>query len=385
MILTFYVYSIKGVSLVNRIPRHNLPNIPYTERERPTNLRIHKHTSTQAHTHHSTTMEELRGNFASSDPEGLSPPFNEVNPGSAKEHFDKSEFLAAIAATRQELPTLNTGEPLKKAFELWYIRIQSLLILQQGQQAAEEISRNLGILEDSKPNLSSSDRISAWRLKILTVPVKTKGLNQSAVQQYYNLAYEARVAANVLSSGSEMQKEWLRCVEIAGQYALSTLIAMKDYDSAIQLLRVHHKADPRPLYATLLALLHITIGDTLGANPWLQKIENESEREKLRELAVFADDDSRSSSSDKLTVMWGLHDLYEGRVKDAVEELKTKASTERTNKGLVVTPIIANLALLYKLCYANPEKQYESLKERLIEAGNLHLESTDPEIIRMLG
>lgn len=330
-------------------------------------------------------MEELRGNFSSSDPVGPSPPFNEVGNGSAKEHFDRSEFFAAIAATREELPALQDSDSFKKAFDLWYIRIQSLLILQQGQQAAEEISRNLGILEDSKPSLSSSDRMSAWRLKILTVPVKTKGLNQSAVQQYYNLAYEARVAANILSKGSELQKEWLHNIEIAGQYALSTLIAMKDYDSAIQLLRVQYEADQTPIYATLLALLHITIGDTLGANPWLQKVEDESEKEQLRELAVFADDDSRIPANGKLTIMSGLQDLYEGKINDAIDDLTNKAVSERTNKGLVVTSTIANLAILYKLCYADPKEQYESLREKLVESGNLHIESTNAEFIRMFG
>lgn len=218
-----------------------------------------------------------------------------VKPQSARRNavdlFESGDLAAALDATHAEIPE---AESLTQALELWYVRVQCLLTLQYKVEATREIDANLGILDDSKDEYAEfrnqldtpRARLNSWRLRLLLVPVRVGRINQATVQKYYAMAFEARSESELA-----LKDEWMQAVKLAGTYAVAALVILKDYISAAELLEVQYRAAKDEKLARWLCLLHIMVGDTLGAHSWMTEVSDGAEQQRLTDLINFAESD----------------------------------------------------------------------------------------------
>jgi len=241
--------------------------------------------------------------------------------------FRDGKLEEALAATYYAIP--GQTESPETALELWYIRVQSMLILQYKVEATKEIGACLGILDDSKEPYaefkrsvltSPQARLNSWKLRLLLVPVRVGRINQAAIQKYYSMSFEARDEAGI----GDLKQEWLDCIRLAGMYVVSALITLKDYSSAIDLLTLHFEATKDSQLAVWLGLLHIMVGDTLGARSWASEVPGDTpSHRELSDLIKFAEDDSRTEDTGVVA------DVFNGRIDRALAELTQSAPGPR--------------------------------------------------------
>lgn len=278
---------------------------------------------------------------------------NEIT-GTPRELFENGHCIKLLAETTKLIPKCIDDPSPAYVLELWFYRIQSLLILHLGHQAAREISSNLGSLdsEEFKETLKTPEDVyAAWVLSLLLVPVKTKGINPGSVQHYYTLGFKARQEA-IKNRGSSVEQQWLGGVKLAGLHALSTLIALRDYMTAIHLLRSHYEATHDSQYAKILALLHVIIGDTLGCQAWAARTEDKSYKDDIDALRKFADGGLEKGGLENgvhNTCIDGVDELYQGKLLAALQKLELREGQSKGDLNYD-TRRVSNLALLYESC-----------------------------------
>lgn len=297
-------------------------------------------------------------------PKEAPPPFEQLESGlDPKEYFTRGHFTAAIQSTTELIPN---STDVGVVLQLWYIRIQSLLFLQLGHQAAEETHTCLAPLETEEFLNTLPDneaKLVAWKLKLILVPVRTKGINQSAIQLYYSLGADAR--ANACEGYTD---KWLSALKLAGIYTVSALIAMRDYLTVIHLLTVQYNAVNDDETAQLLAMIYIYIGDTLSARAWVARLPQNSETAKLKALYTFADADSSEN------ILPVVSEIYSGRVNEAIAKLEAKVTSD---SGVAMNTDLTNLFTLYDLCYPDSRQRRAQLAEKLVAGGNKYLENIE--------
>lgn len=285
--------------------------------------------------------------------------------------FSRGFFSEVVNRTAGLIP--DAVESPQLALSLWYIRIQSLLFLHMGFKAAEEIGRCLYPVESAEfqASLDSEAQLAGFKLRLLLVPVQTKGINHVTVSRYYAMAAEARSRASEASEASNEENvvsKWLELISLCGIYALSSLIALKDYETSIELCQIHYKATNNPLYARIIALLHLVVGDSLSAREWVGRADDNGE---IQALIKFCDDDSTGGNVPEF------EDLYKGKISQALAEFETKALTVRNKNGSLVNANLINLFTLYNIYFSDPEGCRARFLQQLNETEPTHLESTE--------
>lgn len=267
-----------------------------------------------------------------------------------RELFENGNCINVLAKTTELIPKCIGDASPAYVLELWYYRVQSLLILHRGHQAAQEISSHLGSLDSHEfvATLKTPEDIyNAWFLSLLLVPVKTKGINPGSVQHYYTLGFKARQEA-LKSKGMPIEQKWWDGVKLAGLHVLSTLIALRDYMTAIHLLKTHYEVTRDSLYAKILALLHILIGDTIGCQAWASKTEDKSDRDEIDALRKFADGELKTGN--RGSCIDSVNELYQGKLLEALEHLEMREG-QLKGDAKYDTRRISNLAILHGTCF----------------------------------
>lgn len=284
--------------------------------------------------------------------------------------FDNAYFIEVIDRTSELIP--EASEDPQLVLSLWYIRVQSLLYLHMGGKAAEEIRVCLQPLNspDFEAALSAEMKPDLFKLRLLLVPVSTRGINHTTVAKYYSMAASARQAALEYEA---LRERWLQLVELCGEYALSSLIALRDYAASIRLCEVHYVSTHDPKHARALALLYLLVGDSLAAREWVDRAGSASG--SLHELVLFTDDNSEHTVP-------GFSELSRGDLESALVQFERLALTERNANGSLVNTAVQNLFLLYGWCDRNPAERRRQFVEKLKAEPSAHLES--PELAALL-
>ena len=309
-------------------------------------------------------------NFTS-QPKRLPKPFEYAsNKADVFEAFESGFFTGVIGRTTSLSP--ESKDDMALALRLWYIRIQSLLFLHLGFYAAEEINKSLRpVFEpDFTESLETTEmKLAAFKLRLLLVPVRTKGINQSTVASYDAMGGEARAYAREAQNDTEIEKKWLSLLELGGIYALSSLVALQEYETCVEFCRTHFSVTKNVFYAKTAAMLNLTIGDTFSARYWIDKVSEIDSEEGAKILAVvkFSDEDGDRTYP-------ALVDFYSGKVKDALTELESAAMNQHSANGALLSSNIANLFAVYDLVLPDAEEHRQKFVNSLESP---HLESTE--------
>lgn len=248
---------------------------------------------------------------------------------------------------------------------IWYLRFHSMLKLRLGIHVNDEALSCLEFVDAE--NAESIGGSTVWDLRVMLIPVKAKGINQTAIQQMFVMAANAR--SNIGGSDSELWEQRLRKL---GLYVAAALIGLRDPSTAIAHLESLYEGEKEldstyaDSLARTLALLHIQMGNISQAKQWTRDSFAE-EIEDLETVASLGDFEQESSSVNG-AIARALAAFQKGDVGTATSMLE-KSVTDLSLSGLY------NLFLLYDLNPSKAPAAKSKAAKALVDSGRVSLGS----------
>ncbi|ROW16706.1 hypothetical protein VPNG_01534 [Cytospora leucostoma] len=293
----------------------------------------------------------------------------------ANGHFRAAAIAAVQALTGSGSQPAPSPTDHARIFELLYVRLSCLTLIDATQVAAQEVRA----LEDINSAFYMDDVTGAhlvpWELRVLVVRLQALGFGdpRRAVMGYYELAREARskIAGALAAhdnSASEVWKE--RLVELGIKVA-GALIEMDDLAGAKHhLAGLKNRADGKLSMAKALLWLHL--GDTTAARRCVQ--EGDSGERIVAALCAIADGEYEAAlgiweelreeldGDEMVAVNLAVCLLYTGRMEEGREILEGLVAD-----GYASHTLLFNLTTMYELCTDRSKSLKGKLAERVAE------------------
>ncbi|CUS14771.1 unnamed protein product [Tuber aestivum] len=300
-------------------------------------------------------------------------------------HFRAAAITAANQLTNPTSPTPLTTEEI---FELWYIRLSSLILIGSTSTAAQEIK----VFSDLGSNFYRDARgghLAPWELRVLAVRLQAIGVSdwRRSIALYYELAREARgeiLKREAKPDSPEHSVEeislWRGRLRDLGIRVASALVEMGDMAAASRHLEGFRvSADDHELKA-ILCLLYVRIGNLAAAKKVLPAVGGEDICERILSTLILMGE----AKWEEAAVAWGEISgtrgieeggdmasnnlavclLYMGDLKEARSVLESLI-----DNGTSFTGLTFNLSTIYELCSDNSKVLKASLAERIAAQG----------------
>ncbi|PRT55463.1 hypothetical protein B9G98_03083 [Wickerhamiella sorbophila] len=260
--------------------------------------------------------------------------------------------------------TIEPGD-IPEILRIWYLRFYSMLKLRLGVYVNDEALSCLEFID--APEAEGLDEATVWDLRLMLIPVKAKGINQTAIQQMFVMAASAR--SNIGGKDSSLWEQRLRKL---GLHVAAALIGMRDPSTAIAHLESLHEGEKQvdPTYADslarTLALLHLQMGNISQAKKWTRD-SFAGEIEDLETIASLGEF-PRESSTVNGAIARALAAFQKGDIETATGLLE-KSLTDLSLNGLY------NLFLLYDLNPSNAPEAKSKAAKALVGSGRASLGS----------
>lgn len=261
---------------------------------------------------------------------------------------------------------------INRILQLWLSRICCLLVAQMENVVKEE-SKALGHLNSEHFRLDDGTCFAPWDLRLILVPFQQSS-SQACLGKWYVLAREARTEASKARrdpDSDESVKLWNSRLRQLGLYVAATLLALKDYYTAIDHLKSMHatciaKNPPSSedsefakSVANILALVHLQIGDTISAREWFSRSGDDNSSSTLnKSISALADADwqaavshlsGSTSPSPSASNSLSIAEVHQGNLENGINILEELAKSIPETTSPTNRLILNNLFTLYDL------------------------------------
>lgn len=295
---------------------------------------------------------------------------------SAPENFSIEQLLEGnywtqvVEKTTVLLTEYNTRdsiglEDVPGILKIWHSRFYALLKLRLGSQVNDETLACLESLDHAEVKDLTEPVI--WDLRLMLIPVRAKGINQTAIQQLYIMAAEAR--ARIAGPDTAAWEDRLRKL---GLHVAAALIGMRDPSTAIGHLENLHAGESAVnqeyahSLARTLALIHIQMGNISEARRWLGS--SLADEIGFLESFVVSDDFEKVPDNVNGSIAKSMAALHKGDIESARVYLEHHL-TDLSLSGLY------NLFVLYDLNPGTSPEKKAGAANAMVAAGRTYLGS----------